>query len=82
MRVGPLPLWAWLMPLLAAVLLALQWSTAPTSDARTTRIQQAEVTLIGVASPQTKPVELPHVLDDESPEWWSTVSYRIAWPEA
>jgi signal transduction histidine kinase len=75
-----LPHYFWVSWLLLALLAALYWVSRPAAVPGVFSVTQAEVFAPGNPSVATKQVALPHILDDEGPDWWGRVDYIIPWP--
>ena len=77
-----LPGYVWVV----AVLMALLWGLHEVS--RPAQFEGAVTLSSAVASTPLREtvaserVDLPHILDDQSPEWWNRVDYDLAWPDA
>jgi len=75
-----LPHYFWVSWLLLALLVALYAVSRPASVGGVYAVSQAEVFVPGNPAVATKQVSLPHILDDEGPEWWGRVDYIVPWP--
>ncbi|WP_180683265.1 sensor histidine kinase [Tepidicella baoligensis] len=75
-----LPHYVWVGLILLGLLAALYWVSRPGMIAGAVHVDRIEVSVIGRDDIPPKMVELPHVLDDESPPWHQRVAYRLNWP--
>lgn len=72
----------WVGLLLLLLLAGLHWVSMPKPVPGASVVRQAQVQVIGQPQLGLKPVALPHVMDDETPQWQQQLAYRLAWPEA
>ena len=70
----------WVSWLLLGLLWALHQVSRPVEREGVVRVDSAQVSVVSPATVAPMNVSLPHVLDDEAPEWHGRVSYAISWP--
>lgn len=79
-RMRALPHYVWVGLVLAVLLAGLYWVSRPAP------VKGAHQVRVATASVPSQPglgevaVTLPHILDDEPPDWQSMVDYRVPWP--
>ncbi len=79
---GRVQAWAWVAAALAVILVWLVIVSQPQPIPGTFTIEQAEVVLESRPGLPPKMVNLPHIWDDERPQWEGDALYSLRWPEA
>lgn len=74
------PHFVWVGVVLVALLAMLHAVSQPARGAGVHSVQTARAYVPGNAQSVVKQVALPHILDDEDPNWQDRVDYDINWP--
>lgn len=79
-KLGQLPHYFWVGLVLLLLLGALFRVSQPRSFPDVLIMSEATAFIPGRSDMEAVQVNLPHILDDQSPAWWNRTAYELTWP--